>query len=395
MTRGPSTNAVSTPTVARAGSRRSPRLTQKSRGDGSYSQLRRISSPLTAKKISTPTLPSVLPSWCSGSGWSSTANECDTRTAHAASSRSRSKLLCRLPTTSDRRTDENACLEVSAGAERGADMARRLSTEGPGSGIGERGAARPRITRHGLPRPDGRGARTPWPSLAGRSSCWVRPWSAAIAGYLVLVLTARHLDAAENADFLVFWAALFSVFGVLVGIATETTRAVFAAESDGHPVGRRPRGSGGSPTIGVGTAVVLGVSGLWWGSHLFGDRWTDLLPVLLVGCRAVRRALRARRRARGPFGVGPLRGAGGRRVHGARARRRVWSPSSAPPSSGSPWPAPSRPAPGCSSCWSRRGSGGRCLPGPTSAWARSWPASSAPARRPPPPPCCWWASRCC
>ena len=52
-----------------------------------------------------------------------------------------------------------------------------------------------------------------------------------IAGYLVLVLTARHLDAAENADFLVFWAALFSVFGVLVGIATETTRAVFAGES--------------------------------------------------------------------------------------------------------------------------------------------------------------------
>lgn len=103
-----------------------------------------------------------------------------------------------------------------------------------------------------------------------------------IAGYLVLVLTARHLDAAENADFLVFWAALFSVFGVLVGIASETTRAVFAGESEATP-------SGGVrvvpvvAAIGVATAVVLGVSGLWWGSHLFGDRWTDLLPVLLVG----------------------------------------------------------------------------------------------------------------
>lgn len=103
-----------------------------------------------------------------------------------------------------------------------------------------------------------------------------------IAGYLVLVLTARHLDAAENADFLVFWAALFSVFGVLVGIASETTRAVFAGESEATT-------SGGVrvvpvvAAIGVATAVVLGVSGLWWGSHLFGDRWTDLLPVLLVG----------------------------------------------------------------------------------------------------------------
>jgi O-antigen/teichoic acid export membrane protein len=103
-----------------------------------------------------------------------------------------------------------------------------------------------------------------------------------IAGYLVLVLTARHLDAAENADFLVFWAALFSVFGVLVGIATETTRAVFA----GEPEGTASRGVRVVPVvaaIGAATAVVLGVSGLWWGSHLFGDRWTDLLPVLLVG----------------------------------------------------------------------------------------------------------------
>ena len=48
---GPSTKAVRIDTVASAGSRRSPRLAQKSRGDGSYSQLRRISSPLTAKKI--------------------------------------------------------------------------------------------------------------------------------------------------------------------------------------------------------------------------------------------------------------------------------------------------------------------------------------------------------
>ena len=37
-----------------------------------------------------------------------------------------------------------------------------------------------------------------------------------IAGYLVLVLTARHLDVADNADFLVFWGALFRLLTWLV-----------------------------------------------------------------------------------------------------------------------------------------------------------------------------------
>lgn len=104
-----------------------------------------------------------------------------------------------------------------------------------------------------------------------------------ITGYLVLVLTARYLHAAENADFLVFWGALFGVFGVLVGIATETTRAVFAGESVEATRSGGVRVVQVAAAIGAAAAVVLGVSGLWWGRHLFGDRWTDLLPVLLVG----------------------------------------------------------------------------------------------------------------
>ena len=104
-----------------------------------------------------------------------------------------------------------------------------------------------------------------------------------IAGYLVLVLTARFLDSPENADFLVFWGALFGMFGALIGIVSETTRAVFAARS---APASQPPGARVVPVaaaIGAAAVVVLGLSGLWWAPHLFGDRWTVLLPVLLVG----------------------------------------------------------------------------------------------------------------
>jgi O-antigen/teichoic acid export membrane protein len=101
-----------------------------------------------------------------------------------------------------------------------------------------------------------------------------------VAGYVVLVLTARSLDAAENADFLVFWGTLFGVFGVLIGLSSETTRAVFAARRS-TTVGVRVVAA--SVALGVGSVVVLGSTGLWWGPHLFGPRWQTLLPILLLG----------------------------------------------------------------------------------------------------------------
>ena len=104
-----------------------------------------------------------------------------------------------------------------------------------------------------------------------------------IAGYVVLVLTARYLDPAENADFLVFWGVLFGVFGVLVGTASETTRAVFAARAADPSPTDGVRVVPVAVAIGAAAAFVVGVSGLWWGAHLFGDRWVGLLPVLLVG----------------------------------------------------------------------------------------------------------------
>ena len=99
-----------------------------------------------------------------------------------------------------------------------------------------------------------------------------------VAGYAVLVLTARVLSPATNATFLVFWGALFAVFGVLVGVTTETTRAVFASA-----------GSGGTRvlplalSVGGTIALLVGLSGLLWAPLVLGDAWGGLLGAMVAG----------------------------------------------------------------------------------------------------------------
>ena len=102
-----------------------------------------------------------------------------------------------------------------------------------------------------------------------------------IAGYVVLVLVARYLTPAANAEFLVFWGALFGVFGVLIGIATETTRTVHAAP--------RTHTAGGARVLpevvllATTAAVVLAASGLVWAPAVLGPEWPPLLAALVVG----------------------------------------------------------------------------------------------------------------
>ena len=108
-----------------------------------------------------------------------------------------------------------------------------------------------------------------------------------VAGYVVLVLTARVLSPGDNADFLVFWGALFGVFGVLIGLGSETTRAVFAAAHT-SPSSRTATGVGAAAlpaglALGAVVLAVLGLSGALWGPRLFGERWPDLLLALLLG----------------------------------------------------------------------------------------------------------------
>lgn len=104
---------------------------------------------------------------------------------------------------------------------------------------------------------------------------------AAGCGYLVLLLAARSLDPARNADFLVFWSLLFGVFGVLGGVQSESTRASHAAESRSGGARILPWGL----LLGGLAAVVVGATAPWWGEQVLGDAWIP--GVVAVGLGAV------------------------------------------------------------------------------------------------------------
>lgn len=100
------------------------------------------------------------------------------------------------------------------------------------------------------------------------------------SGYVALIVAARTLDPAENAEFLVFWGAVFAMYGVLVGITTETTRAVATDRSPGTATVALMR-----VAIGLGLALValVGLSGPVWAPRLLGEHWVPLLVATVVG----------------------------------------------------------------------------------------------------------------
>lgn len=101
-----------------------------------------------------------------------------------------------------------------------------------------------------------------------------------VAGYVVLVLAARALEPEVAAQFLVFWGALFAVFGVLIGITTETTRTVFSSnDPSAATIPVLPVTLG----VGAGVVVLVGASGPFWAPRLLGDAWLGLLAAMVVG----------------------------------------------------------------------------------------------------------------
>lgn len=63
----------------------------------------------------------------------------------------------------------------------------------------------------------------------------------ALCGFGVLVVAAQVLSPARNADFLVFWGVLFSIFSALFGVQGEVTRSVSMSRSTRAANDHQPR----------------------------------------------------------------------------------------------------------------------------------------------------------
>ena len=74
-----------------------------------------------------------------------------------------------------------------------------------------------------------------------------------------------HPEPADNADFLVFWGVVFAMYGVLIGVTTETTRAVSTAPT---PTAHAFRCTMPIVPVAIGFGLVIvavvGPSGLVW-----------------------------------------------------------------------------------------------------------------------------------
>jgi O-antigen/teichoic acid export membrane protein len=106
----------------------------------------------------------------------------------------------------------------------------------------------------------------------------------ALSGYLILVIAARTLGSARNADFLVYWALLFGMFGIVAGLQQETTRSVGSADLGLVPATRPVRVLPVGLLVGVAAAAVVGVTSAAWSEHFLGPgSW----PLVVALCLAV------------------------------------------------------------------------------------------------------------
>lgn len=119
--------------------------------------------------------------------------------------------------------------------------------------------------------------------------------AAAVSSFAILTIAARVLPPEGNRQFLVYWAVLFGVFGVLSGIQHETTRAVSsghhgARQHEQGPPARPVHGAstsvlGSAALLGLGAALVLLTTAMLWAPARFPS--ATLVSVLLITGAAV------------------------------------------------------------------------------------------------------------
>lgn len=105
---------------------------------------------------------------------------------------------------------------------------------------------------------------------------------AAGSGYLMMWLAARSLSQAENADFLAYWALLFSVFGILGGVQNEVTRAIRTAGPGAGGVRVLPAGL----AVGTVLAVAAAATSPWWSVQVLGTDPAWQVAALCIGAVA-------------------------------------------------------------------------------------------------------------
>jgi len=105
---------------------------------------------------------------------------------------------------------------------------------------------------------------------------------AAAASYGVLVVVARTVGVAENSVFLVFWSLIYLMFGTLLGVYTETTRAVRSAERTDQEAGAGASVMAGALLVGSLGGAALVATAVLWAPRLLGDDAVVLTVVLVV-----------------------------------------------------------------------------------------------------------------
>lgn len=101
------------------------------------------------------------------------------------------------------------------------------------------------------------------------------------------MLAARSLvqdgDATAYAHFMVFWGLLFGVYGLVVGIQNESTRAVGSARqlARGSAEGTGVLAPAG--LLSLGAAVLVLISSPWWGPRLTPDQLGRVVALVTLG----------------------------------------------------------------------------------------------------------------
>ena len=104
-------------------------------------------------------------------------------------------------------------------------------------------------------------------------------WSAVVT-YLVMSMAGWALPQDRATVLLTFLAVLFAVYGVLSGVALETTRAVAAAARDDHAPG--PALWRIAAVVSVCSVVAVLVLAPFWSERVLHDGGAALLPALAV-----------------------------------------------------------------------------------------------------------------